>query len=302
MADYYKVLGVERGASKDEIKKAYRKLAHKYHPDRNQDNKEAEEKFKGISEAYAVLSDDKKRQEYDTFGQSGFNQRYSAEDIFKGTDFGSVFNEFDLGGDIFSRIFGGGFGGGGFGGGPGFGRGFGGQMKGQDVEYKLEIPFNEAFHGGERQVSFRLSDGTSRNLKVKIPAGVKEGGKLRVSGKGAPSPMQGGPAGDLFIVISVSPHQLYKRVDDHIESPLPLKISEALLGCSVEVETMDGIKKVKVPAGVKPGTKIRLRGLGMPKHGSSNRGDFFAVVEYLLPKEFSNKQKQVIEEMREAGL
>jgi curved DNA-binding protein len=301
LANYYKTLGVEKGASSDDIKKAYRKLALQYHPDRNKGDKQAEEKFKEISEAYAVLSDDQKRRQYDAFGDQRFHQQYSQEDIFRNTDFGTVFSEFDLGGglgDIFSRIFGGQAGGfagaGGFQGFPGGGRGgFGGAhggMKGQDVEYPLRIGFHEAFHGGERQISFKLSDGTARQLKVRIPKGAKDQGRLRVAGMGAESPY-GGPAGDLIVVLEVSPHPQFERDGDDILAKVPLKISEALLGTTKDVETMDGVKKVKIPEGVKPGTKVRLKNLGFPRPGQSTRGDFYAVVEIQVPQKLTDSQK-----------
>jgi curved DNA-binding protein len=300
VSDYYKILEVEKGASDEEIKKSYRKLALKHHPDRNLGDPKAEEQFKKISEAYAVLSDTQKRQEYDAYGQSGFNKRYSSEDIFRGTDFRSVFNEFDLGGDnIFSRMFGGGFGGGG---GSPFGGGQQQARKGQDVEYKVSIGFHEAYNGGERQVSFKLQDGTVRDIKIRIPPGVKTGSRLRVAGKGAPGPGPG-QEGDLYLIIDVAGHPTFKRVEDSIEAPLAIKLSEALLGCSTDIETMDGTRRIKVPGGVKPGTKIRLKGLGFPNQGKSGtRGDFFAVVEYALPETLSPEQRQAVTELQEAGL
>ncbi len=297
MADYYKILGVEKGASPDELKKSYRKLAMQHHPDRNKGDKKSEERFKEISEAYAVLSDDKKRKQYDSFGDQRFHQQYSQEDIFKNTDFGQVFSEFDLGGglgDIFSRIFSGGAGGfAGAGSFPGGQRGsFGGGAgpKGQDVEYPLRITFLDAFSGGERQLGFKLSDGTSRQLKVRIPKGAKDQGRLRVAGMGADSPY-GGQAGDLIVVLEVTPHPAFERDGDDILARVPLKISEALLGASKDVETMDGVKKVKIPEGVKPGTKVRLKNLGFPKQGQSTRGDFYAVVDILVPQKLTDSQK-----------
>jgi len=315
VADYYKVLGVDKSADVDAIKKSPRPSLPaalgkpnplsrtfvpglKYHPDRNKGDKGAEDKFKEISEAYAVLSDEDKRKQYDNFGDSRFHQQYSQEDIFRNTDFGTIFQEFDLGGldSIFGRIFSGGSGVG-FdfrqgGRGTGGGRGHPGHAgKGQDVEYPMPITLLEAFHGGERQVSFRLEDGTERHLKVRVPRGAKDGGRLRVAGKGAPSPY-GGPAGDLIVVLQMAGHPKLTLSGEDLEMHLPLRISEALLGATREVETLDGIKKVKIPAGVKPGTKVRLKGLGFPKAaGKDGRGDFYVVVDLDIPKKLTQTQK-----------
>jgi curved DNA-binding protein len=301
MSDYYELLGVKKGATDDEIKKSYRKLAMKFHPDRNPGNKQAEDKFKQISEAYAVLTDTEKKRQYDMFGDQKFHQNFSQEDIFRGADFRNIFTDagFD-GSDIFSRIFGSGFGGGP--GRGGFGGGFSaGSAKGQDLEYAVTISFNDAFKGAERHVSFRMNDGSSRELTIKIPAGVREGGKLRVAGKGANSPY-GGQPGDLYVVISVAPHPTYSRTGNDIESKISLKLSDALLGCSKDIETLDGSKKIKVPAGVKPGTKIRLKGLGFPQPGKSERGDFYGVVDYDVPEKLSSKQMDLVKSLAEAGL
>jgi DnaJ-class molecular chaperone len=301
VANYYEVLGVKKESSDDEIKKAYRKLALKYHPDRNQGDKAAEEKFKSISEAYAVLSDPEKRKKYDMFGDSNFHQQYSTEDIFRGTDFSKIFNEFGFSGDI-GDLFGGMFGGGRGRGRAGFGGGFqGGPMRGQDLEYEVQIGFMEAYNGAERQVKFRLSDGSERDLRVRIPAGAGDGARLRVAGKGG-SGQAGGPPGDLFIVIKTSPHPDFTRVGVDLETPIKLRISEALLGCTAEVQTPSGVKKLKVPAGVKPGTKIRLKALGFPHRGSSQRGDLMAVVEYLIPEKLSEQQRDVISSLQEVDL
>jgi curved DNA-binding protein len=303
VADYYKVLDVEKSASDEAIKKSYRKLALKYHPDRNKGDKAAEEKFKEISEAYAVLSDKDKKRQYDQYGDAKFHQQYSQEDIFRGADFSTVFKDFDMGGfdNIFSRIF---SGGGGFSGGQA--GGFGGQQqqqqKGQDAEYPLTIGFHESFTGSERQISYSLGDGSSHNITLKIPAGAKSGAKLRVAGKGLKSPYGGRP-GDLIVVLKVAEHPTFKRVDDDIELGLPLKISEALLGCSIDVETLDGAKKVKIPAGVKPGTKVRLKGLGFPKPGKSGvRGDLYVVIELRIPEKLTSQQITAIESLQSVDL
>ncbi len=196
--DYYKLLGVEKQATASEIKKAYRKLAMKYHPDHSKGDKAAEDKFKQISEAYAVLSDKEKRQQYDTFGSAGFQQRYSQEDIFKNFDFSDIFR--DLG-------FGGGMGKGGrgtrfsFGGGDLFGNAFGRQpqqpAKGGDLVYELPLTVQEVYSGTEKSVSFQ-HEGRSEQMTVKIPRGMISGKKLRIAGKGQAS-MYGGSPGDLFI-------------------------------------------------------------------------------------------------------
>ncbi len=308
MQNYYEILGVDKSASDDAIKKAYRKMAMQFHPDRNPGNKDAEDKFKQVNEAYAVLSDTNKRRQYDTVGDTRFHQQYSSEDIFKNTDFASIFEEMGLGGrggggggsSFFSHLFGGGFGGG-RPGGQGFGSGsHQGPQKGQDVEYPLSIGFMEAYKGAERRVNFALSDGTERELTVRIPAGVRSGAKLRISGRGAPS-RTGGPAGDLFIQVQVADHPEFKREEDNIEVPLLLKISEAFLGTSKEVTTPEGPKKIKIPAGVKAGNRIRLKGLGFPAP-SGVKGDLFAVVDLEVPKELSSEQRKAIEHLAEAGL
>lgn len=326
MADYYKALGIEKSASDDDIKKAYRKLALKHHPDRNPGNKGAEEKFKEISEAYAVLSDPQKRKQYDMVGDARFHQTYSSEDIFRGTDFSQIFRDFNMAGgeDIFSRIFGGAFAGAGagrgrsrgfsagFGGGPFPGGGFdpfggaagmgGGSPAGQDVEYPLQISFLDSWRGCERQVSFRLSDGTSRDFRMKVPAGVKDGSKLRVPGKGMASPY-GGPAGDVMVVIQVAADAKFERVADDIHVKVRIKPSDAFLGGSTSVETPEGTKTVKVPAAVQPGTKLRLKDLGFPHAGKKgSRGDLYAVLEIDVPKSLTEEQEKAIRQLRDMGL
>jgi len=298
VSDYYEILGVAKNASENEIKKAYRKLALKYHPDRNKGDSQAEEKFKQISEAYAVLSDKDKKQQYDTFGSSGFHQRYSNEDIFRGTDFNSVFSEFGLGG--FEQIFSSMFGGGNQGGNP-FGRGPQRNMSGQDVASSIQIGFEEAYHGSERELSLSLPSGKQHQLKVKVPAGIKDGGKLRIAGKGEDSPY-GGSSGDLLVTVNIAAHPQYIRKDNDIEVPLYLKISEAILGTSCDVQTPEGSKRVKVPAGVKSGTKIRLKNLGFPVVGRKQRGHLYAVIELSIPSNLSDSQLEAIRSLQTLGL
>ena len=302
MANYYDLLGVAKTANEGEIKKAFRKAALQYHPDRNPNNKEAEDKFKQVNEAYAVLSDTEKRRQYDQFGDQKFHQQYSSEDIFQNFDISSIFEEFGLGNSgFFGNVFGGGRGGGA---GAAHGRRGPGAMpsRGQDVEYRLDVGFNEAYAGGERRVSFALADGTKRDITVKIPAGINDGGKLRVAGRGAPAPGNGA-AGDLYVIINVLPHPSYRRSGADIETDLELKISEVLLGALKEVETPKEPKKIKVPAGVKPGTKIRLKGLGFPNEpGASARGDLYAVVTVKIPAQLTDNQKEVVQRLVELDM
>lgn len=300
MSNYYDILGVKKDASDGEIKKAFRKKAMELHPDRNPDNPEAEEQFKKVNEAYAVLSDPQKKKQYDMFGEQGFHQRFSQEDIFRGTDFSRIFDEMGFGGNIFSQIFGGGgFGGQGFG---SRGGGFGQQnTKGQDIEYPITIGFMDAFQGAERRISFNMTGGGSRDLTIKIPKGIKSGAKLRVAGRGAASPV-GGEAGDLYVVVSVAEHPHFSRQGADLETKIKLRLSQALQGCAIDLETLDGAKKVKIPAGVQAGTKIRLKGLGFPIQGSGNRGDLYARVELEVPKALTAEQVEVADAMDRVGL
>jgi len=312
--DYYKVLGVAKSASPEEIKKAYRKLALKYHPDRNKGDKEAEDKFKEINEAYAVLSDPKKKQEFDTYGSSGFKQRYSQEDIYRGSDINDILRGMGLGGDAFSQFFGGG-GRGGFrtyttGGGPrnGFG-GFqqpygsmgGAPAKGTDLVYELPVSLEEVFHGGEKMVSYRLGNNTER-VSVKVPPGIESGKKLRLAGKGEPGPM-GAPAGDLLIKINVLDSPQFKREGADLESTVTVPFSQATLGATVEVATIDGKNlTVKLPKGTQPGARLRLKGQGLPNFNGSGRGDLFVRVAIEVPKRLSKEQKELLEKLSEEGL
>ena len=224
--DYYAILGVERTASPEEIKKAFRTLAMKYHPDRNKDDKSAEERFKDINEAYAVLSDPEKRKQYDMFGAEGFGQRYSQEDIFRNFDLGRIFEDMGIGGG-FRTIFGGGRrGGGGF---NPFGGGRGGAgSRGKDMESELTIGLLEAYGGSTRTFNVAGPGGTEE-ISVKIPPGIRTGQKLRVRGKGQ-SVMPGGPRGDLFLVVKIGDHPGYRLKGDDIEMDLMVPLTVAVLG------------------------------------------------------------------------
>ena len=313
--DYYSILGVNRNAGIDEIKKAYRKLALKYHPDRNpSDKKKAEEQFKKISEAYAVLSDPEKRSQYDQFGSEQFNQRFSREDIFRGVDLSEILRDLGFGfeGGDFSRIF-------------GFGtRGrrtrarsaspfedvFSQQyqqqyrpqpQKGEDVHYSLSITQEDAAKGAEKKISLPYA-GKTESINVKIPAGIQSGQKLRVPGKGHPG-AGGGPRGDLYLTVNILPHPVFERKDDDIYINVPIKYSQAVLGTMVDVPTLNGsVKRVKVPAGIQDGTKIRMKGFGLPHFQKSGKGDQYVQISIIVPKNLTPKQAELVRKMAEEGL
>ena len=304
--DYYQLLGVEKGASEEKIKKAYRKLAMKYHPDHTKGDKAAEEKFKKISEAYAVLSDKKKRKEYDTFGAEGFQQRFSQEDIFRGFDFGDIFREFGFGGDFFSGRGRGSSGGMrfNFGGGSPFGPQAGQQqarMKGSDLVYELPLTLKEVANGTTKTVSLQ-HQGYSQKVTVKIPKGLISGKKLRLAGKGSPSPV-GGPPGDLFIQAKVLNDPSYRAEVYDLHMKQELKLSEAVLGTSISVSTLDDKElSLKIPPGTRPGTKMRMPGHGLPHMKGNKKGDLYVKIQIKLPGKLTDEQKKLIEELAETGL
>jgi curved DNA-binding protein len=301
--DYYKILGVQKNASSDEIKKAYRKLAMKYHPDHTKGDKNAEEKFKKISEAYAVLSDKEKRQEYDTFGSEGFRQRFSQEDIFRGFDFGDIFREFGFGGSGFSNMGSGGrrFS---FGGGSPFNFGGAqqqGQAKGSDLVYELPLTLREIATGTSKVISFQ-HQGRSENLTVKIPRGLIAGKKLRLAGKGNPSPY-GGPAGNLYIKSKVLNDPVFSSEEYDLYLNRDLKLSEAILGTTISVPTInDRQLSLKIPPGTKHETKLRLSGHGLPDMKGSNRGDLYVRIQVQIPQRLNKEQKKIVEKLAAAGL
>jgi len=301
--DYYHVLGVSKNASEEELKRAYRKLAMKYHPDKNPNKKEAEERFKEINEAYAVLSDKEKRKQYDTFGAEGFRQRFTQEDIFRGFDFD----------EILSGLFGGRgrresrFGGrGGF----DFGDVFGGQShyqnmgrmpkKGEDVLYELTISLEEAASGGEKRISYR-KNGKVEDVSVRIPRGIPSGKKLRLAGKGMEG-KNGGPPGDLYLQIAIQEHPIFSREGDDLVAEKEIGFSEAVLGTTLEVPTLEGLKKVKVPPGTQSHTKMRLKGLGIPHFQGEGRGDEYVKVIVRVPKKVTEKGKGLIQELAKEGI
>lgn len=312
--DYYKILGVSKSSSPEEIKKAYRKLALKYHPDHNKGDKAAEAKFKDISEAYAVLSDPEKKKQYDMFGAEGFHNRFSQEDIFRGFDFGSIFSEFGFGGsgkaqNIFSQIFGG-MGGSGkyhYAGGSPFGGSAGGfhghprAMKGQDLIYELPLTLEDLAESTTKVISYQ-SDGRQEEVSVKVPAGISAGQKLRLRGKGRASP-HGGLPGDLYVQITVLDHPVFRRENADLYSKHQISFSQAVLGTEIEIPTIDKkLLKLKIPPGTQNNAKFRLKGYGLPRMKGGPRGDAYAEISIAIPKKLNKKQKTLIESLSEVGL
>jgi molecular chaperone DnaJ len=349
--DYYEVLGVSKSASKDEIKKAYRKLSKKYHPDINKDP-DADEKFKEVKEAYEVLSDDQKRSHYDQFGHTDPNQGFGG---FGGGDFGG-FGGFD---DIFSTF---------FGGGGGRRRDPNAPRQGADLQYTMTLSFEEAAFGKETEIEIpreetcdtchgtgakagttpetcshchgsgqinveqntpfgrivnrstcHYCNGTGKEIKhkcstcagagrvqkrrkisIKIPAGIDDGQQLRVSGQGE-SGINGGPSGDLYVVFHIRSHDFFERDGDDVYCEMPITFVQAALGDEVEIPTIHGKVKLKVPAGTQTGTKFRLRGKGIPNVRGRGIGDQHVIVKVITPTKLNDKQKQLLQEFAEVS-
>ncbi len=312
--DYYEILGVSKTASAEEIKRAYRKLAVKYHPDKNPGDKSAEEKFKQINEAYAVLSDPEKRKQYDAFGAEGFSQRFSQEDIFRGFDVGDLFRDLGFGtDDIFSRIFGASWGRGGrragirfggfdFGGFQTPGAGYRSEpARGQDLEMVLKVTLEEVAQGAERRISYPVGERTE-TLSVKIPKGIESGNRLRIPGKGAQSPY-GGPPGDLYLKLEVLEHPVFEREGRDLTVEKEISFSEAALGTKLLVPTVEGkTLSVKIPPGTQPGSRIRVRGHGLPDMKSQTRGDLYVRIRVTVPSKLTKSQKELIQQLRNQGL
>lgn len=347
--DYYEVLGVERSAGERDIKSAYRKLAMKFHPDKNPGDKASEDRFKEASEAYAVLSDAEKRATYDRFGHQGLGG--AGFDPFAGVGFGGA----DLG-DFFNQVFGDFFGGG------GRGRGRSGGQRGSDLRYNLTIEFKQAAFGCKQELTIprlepcetcsgsgakpgtsaqacrscngigevRLTQGffsivrpcptcggsgryvaspcsecsgrgrreISRNLVVDIPAGVSDGTRIRMAGGGEPG-LQGGPAGDLFVVLSVEPHPIFMRDEYDVICEVPISFPQAALGADLQVPTLDGMEPLKIPAGTQTGKVIKLRGKGVPVLHRDRRGDQLVRIVVETPTRLNAEQRALLEKFAE---
>lgn len=290
--DFYEVLGVSRSASQDEIRKAYKKLAKKFHPDVKPADPDAEKKFSEITEAYDALSDDAKRKAYDQFGHSARGGA-GGGNPFQGFGGGGGGGSFDLD-DILGGMFGGGgnpFGGGGR-------RGQARTQKGQDAKAEITVPFIVAVEGGEHSVS--LQNGTkSERLSVRIPAGIEDGQSIRLAGQGNPG-SGGGPAGDLIVTVHIATHPWFRRDGQNLLVDVPISPSEAALGAKVDVPTLtEGTVVLTVPPGTSSGAKLRLRGKGVLNHKTGDRGDQFVVLKISVPKDLSEEARALYEKLAE---
>ena len=311
--DLYAVLGVARDAGADVIRKAYRKLARRHHPDVNPGDKAAEERFKEISEAYDVLSDTEKRRNYNEFGEVALQGGFDAERARRAREaFGARFGgepgpgeggfasgePFEFGDldDLLGR-----FGFGGRGGRGGAGRA---GLRGSDIEAQLELDFLEAARGGEKRLGLQLlgEDGRPRSqtLTVRIPAGVADGGRIRLRGKGGPG-LGGGPPGDLWATVRVRPHPVFRREGRDLIVEVPVTVAEAIRGAKIEVPTLDGRATVSVPPGTDSGKKLRLRGKGIPDPAGKAPGDLYAVIQVRVPKQLDADGLAALETLAKAG-
>jgi len=289
--DYYKILGVDRNASEKEIKQAYRRLARKYHPDVNPGDKQAEEKFKEISEAYEVLSDPEKRAKYDQFGQYWRQAAAGGPGAGAPPGWEQGFGPFDFEtgglGDIFEMIFG-----------ERRGRTRPGVRWdvpfGRDLEYEIEVGLEEAFNGATRRLTL---DG--RTVEVKIPKGVKDGSRIRLAGQGAAGP--NGRRGDLYLTVKMRPHPRFERKGDDLYVEVDVPFTVGALGGEVTVPTLSGKASMKIPPGTSSGQTFRLAGQGMPQLNSSGRGDMYVRVRLTVPRTLSERQRQLLEELHKLG-
>lgn len=310
--DYYEVLGVGRSATPDEIKRSYRKLAKKFHPDRNPNDSSAEQRFKEVQHAYSVLSDADKRAQYDRFGEVGVGEwtnapggqrvyswgggsKINVEDI---DDLFSVFGRGEQAG-IFEQIFGRG--------GPSTVRGrpsaarageASTASRGQDVEHPLHLSFEDSIRGTIIALEVTGSgNGRNERLEVKIPPGTEDGQRIRLRGKGRPG-LHGAPPGDLFLVCSVRPHRHFRREGLDLLVDVPVTVSDSVLGAKIEVPTLDGPATVTLPPSTRSGAKLRLKGRGVHKGAHGETGDLLAVVQIVPPKTLSPTERELYERIR----
>lgn len=305
--DYYKILGVEKSATQDAIKKAYRKLAVKYHPDKNPDDKSAEDKFKDIAEAYEVLKDPEKRKRYDELGAnwkhyqqygpdpgwSNFGGRPQGSSVHFEGDLNDLFGNGGFS-DFFESFFGG------VGGNRSGGRtqrdtyGYQQAMKGQDLEAKISISLEEAYHGATHLIHVN-----GQKIRMKLKPGLEDGKTLRIKGKGAPSPHRG-PSGDLYLHVNVKSSKNFERKGDDLYADLNVDLYTAVLGGKVQVDTLKGKINVPIEAGTENGKVLRLKGLGMPHYEQPQRkGNLYAKVQVQLPKNLSEEEKELFQKLKQ---
>lgn len=315
--DFYSVLGVSRQATADELKKSFRKLAMKFHPDKNQGDRAAEEKFKEVNEAYDVLSDPQKRQLYDQFGHAAFQPggpgaggpggagpNYRDFGGFSGFDFrqqgGNNENYQDMFSDFFGDFFTGETG---PGAGPGR-RGFrGGAQRGADLRYTLNITLEEAATGTEKRINFVRQRGgreDSAKLSITVPAGVKPGQRLKLRGEGDSPPGNGKP-GDLYVIVNFQDHTLFKRKDNDVLMELPITFVDALLGTTVEVPTLTGKAQLNIPSGTHPGQVFRLKGKGFPDIGGYAPGDMLIKIIVDVPNNITAEDRAALEQLKKTS-
>lgn len=287
--NYYDVLGVSKSATEDEIKKAYRKLARKYHPDVNPDDKSAEDKFKEISEAYAVLSDKEKKAQYDSMGHDAFSHSGQGYDFhnmkyedMQNFNFGGMSME-DILGDLFGGL------------GGGRSRRSTRPTKGADIQYSINIPFADVIRGNEYELTVNSNMGSER-IKVKVPAGVDTGSKIRLSGKGDAG-QNGGPRGDLYIIPKVPKHPVYERDGADLSITVNVDVFEAMLGTTLQVPTPYGPVNLKIPAGSQEGRKLRLKDRGVPRLKGVGKGDLYVVVHIIVPDVVDPQDIKLVEQL-----
>jgi len=297
--DYYNTLGLKEDASESEIKKAFHRLAKKYHPDLHPDDTEAESKFKEINEAYETLSDPKKRSEYDqmrkygaSFPGAGQQRRYTTDfggrrvevgdlgDIFGGGGLGGLFGEFFNSGGKRGRTY---------------------AAKGKNLSAQIEIPFELAFTGGKTRVQIQTADKGMKTIDINIPPGIADGGKIRLKGLGPPG-VGGAPPGDLIVTVRIKDHKFFRRVGADVYADVKINLKQAVEGTKLRVKTPGGEKiEVKVPPGTQPDSKLRIKGKGFPK--GTGAGDFYVVIKVALPEKLSKKAKEKFKDfVEEAGL
>lgn len=306
--DLYQLLGVSKSSSPDEIKKAYRKLAMQYHPDKNPGNKKAEDKFKEISSAYDVLSDPEKKRNYDQFGSPDGNPFAGGAGGDAGGPFGGFrhqqrsgpqgFTSDEQFSDLFGDAFGDLFRGGGMGGAAGGRTQRRQPARGSDLRYTLNITFEEAAVGAEKVIHFVRQSGAkedSSKLSVTVPAGVREGQRLKLTGEG--DRISSGTAGDLYVIIQIQPHMLFEREDADVILEVPVSFTQAILGAEVEIPTLFGKAQIKVPPGTHTGQVLRLKGKGFPKLGAGTSGDMLVRILVDTPSKISVKEKEMLEEL-----